>query len=223
MTDAQRANHRKLVAMRQTLRQARDLWEKSDFSGARRLLDQVGAYLEETGQRSAAYDGAMGVTLDYADDEELSMAHLEKAQAADPLSLEVDRSIETVLENARRSLARGDLPLDSPRIALLYGVLHRRDEADRASHLLFARHQLATGRASEARSLLEAMTRLYYPAPDLYELVAVCAESLGDATGAARARAEVERLGGAEAVEVASAESKLVIEKGSRRQRARPS
>jgi tetratricopeptide (TPR) repeat protein len=223
MTSVHGPNHPRTIAMREALKEARDLLDKRDFTGAKRVLDQLGVEMNETGQSSASYDWTMGVALDYLDDEERAMAFLERAQVADPIAHEISRSIEVVLNNARRTLATAGLPINSPRIAVLYGVLHRRDAADRNAHLLFARHQLAIGKPAEARSLLEAMTRLYYPAADIYALLADCAEGMGDANAAASARAESGRLGGADAAAAAVVENDVISEKSSRRPRVRPS
>jgi tetratricopeptide (TPR) repeat protein len=194
MSDLPEPPTSKIPAMRHALKQVRELWEKNDYAAAKSILDQVGSDMSELGISSPSYDWALGVTLDYLDEEERALEHLDRARAADPLSPDIERSIGIVLANARRALAPGVLPVESPRVALLYRLLRRRDEADRASHLAFVKHQLAIGHVAEARALLEAMTHLYYPAADLFELIASCATLLGDAEGVVRALAEIEMM-----------------------------
>jgi len=79
--------------------------------------------------------------------------------------------------------------VDDPEVPRLYALLLEAGEADLASHLAMVRFEVATGRLVEARTRVEAVTRLF-PAREAWLLLARVARAQGDLDVAVKAETE---------------------------------
>ncbi len=172
--------------------------DRTDQARAVELLRGVAAEAERLGLESAYLRWVTGVTQDERGELEMAWEELEKAVAADPLSLPVRHSFEVIARRVREALAAPGRAADDPSTPRLYALLSASNEADLGAHLAMVRWQVATGRAAEARDLARAATTLHPASREAWQALAAAARALGDDLTAAAAELEAAEVAAAE-------------------------
>jgi len=123
----------------------------------------------------------------HAGEWEAALLYATRVIAVDPLSLSGRASLEEIAARARRELAERE-SVDGL-VPRLYDLLVRARKADSRTHVAMARYLRRNGRAAEAASLLDAVTRLSPAARDAWALRGELALADGDRVLAAECAA----------------------------------
>jgi len=154
------------------------------------LALQVQAAASAEGINSPMVKWLLAASADLAGDVLSAARFIEEAVALDPLSIPAARSVSIIGGRLREGLLASDFPEN--KVDATYKSLLRLGEADVVSHVAYARHISAAGRAAEAMDVLAALTKL--SADDLDEeawaLIAEVAGKLGKTELAAEARSK---------------------------------
>jgi predicted Zn-dependent protease len=180
------------------MRRAYDLVQERRYGEAIDVYRALLAEARQVGLDSAHLHWAYAVACDYSGDLEMAFEQMTTAMAKDPLAPPFRNSFEIVTGRIKAALADPERADDDPSTPRLYALLQRADEADVGAHLAMARYHLATGRAGEARALVDAVTLLHATSREAWELKARLAAAAGDDATAEKARVEAAALGAGE-------------------------
>ena len=121
---------------------------------------------------------------------EMAFDEIKKAMTLDPLALPIRHAFQELAGRIRASLAHPNRAVDDPEVPRLYALLLEAGEADVPAHLAMVRFELATGRLTEARQRVEAVTRLFPAHREAWVLLAQVARAQGEMDAAAKAETE---------------------------------
>ena len=177
------------------LHRAWDLIQAGQAAEAVGLCREVLGEAARLGLGSGYALWTMACACDGAGELELAFDYIRRAIAADPLALPLRQSFDVLVGRIRKALADPSRPAADESTPRLYELVARAGQADAASHLVMVRWLSATGSATEARALVDAVTRLFPASRDAWEEKARVLAAAGDEAGAAAARLEAAALG----------------------------
>lgn len=180
------------------LRRAYQLAEEQRAPEALAIYRGIAAEARQAGLDSAHLHWAWAVAADYSGELEMAFEQITTAIERDPLAPPFRHSFDLITGHLRAALADPARAADDPSTPRLYALLQRADESDVGAHLAMVRYHLATGRAAEARALLDAVTLLHSASREAWELLGRVAREAGDVEAAERARVEAIALGDGE-------------------------
>ena len=121
---------------------------------------------------------------------EMAFDEIKKAMKLDPLALPIRHAFQELAGRIRASLAHPNRAADDPEVPRLYALLLEAGEADVPAHLAMVHFELTTGRLTEARQRVEAVTRLFPAHREAWVLLAQVARAQGEMDAAAKAETE---------------------------------